>query len=62
MANKYLEKLAGIMTHIVKPVYGAVKDVVGAIGKDALTSAHKAVGGGFRDLAVSKGVCFRPVR
>jgi hypothetical protein len=56
MTNKYLTKISGLVGGIIKPVYGAVKDVVGSVGKDALKSAHKAIGGGFRDLAASKGV------
>jgi hypothetical protein len=56
MSNKYLEKISGIISSIIKPVFGAAKDTMGAVGKDAFQSAHKAFGGGYRDLAVSKGI------
>lgn len=54
MSNKYLVKLAslGIISNIVKPVLSIGKGII----KDIGTSAHKAIGGGFRDAAVAKGV------
>lgn len=57
MRNKYLTKIASnIMSNIIKPVFGAAKDIVGAVARDAGTSAHKALGGGYRDAAVAKGI------
>ena len=44
------------MSNVIKPVFGAAKDVVKGVAKDVGQSAHKALGGGFRDAAVAKGI------
>jgi hypothetical protein len=57
MKNKYLTKIASnIVSNIVKPVYGAAKDIVKGVAHEVGSSAHKALGGGFRDAAVAKGI------
>lgn len=44
------------MSNIVRPVVGAAADVVKSVAKDVGHSAHIALGGGYRDAAVAKGV------
>ena len=57
MKNKYLIKIASnIVSNIIKPVYGATKDIVKGVAKEVGVSAHKALGGGYRDAAVAKGI------
>lgn len=56
MSNKYLVKISGLIGNVVKPVFGVAKDVVKSVAKDVGHSAHTALGGGYRDAAVAKGI------
>ena len=52
MTNKYLTKISGMFGSVLKAGAGLVADAAKGVGKDI----HLAVGGGYRDAAVAKGI------
>lgn len=52
MENKYLNKIAGVISSVVQPLLGIGK----GIAKDVGQSAKTALGGGYREAAIAKGI------
>ena len=55
MSNKYLEKIAGVYSGVIKPVASIATSAIKMVGKDIGNSVHSAMGGAFKDEAVAKG-------